>query len=428
MRDIFDARRAGACAPPTPTELGLLVITGASGFVGSELVPVLAERSGRPFLLVSRDSNALRARFPRWACCDYEELAEHDLMGAVFVHLAARNNDRPGSLEDFAAANVEHLLRTATIARRSGAAKFINLCTTHALGPHSADPYGLTKKIGADKLVEAWPGWAVNLYVPAVYGRRFQGRIAALEKLPRVGRSAALAVLRQIKPAISIETLADEVLTLADHNFCALDNGQEFAADPIPENGLYSISKRTMDLMAAVAVLVLFGWAMAVVAVCVRVDSRGPAIFAQQRVGRHGRPFTCYKFRTMRVGTKQAATHEVDAGSVTRVGAFLRRTKLDELPQVVNILRNEMSLVGPRPCLPAQVALIAERARRGVLDMKPGVTGLAQVDGIDMSDPVRLAAWDARYSAFRTVLLDAIILMRTSLGGGSGDRIVKLKH
>jgi len=91
---------------------------------------------------------------------------------------------------------------------------------------------------------------------------------------------------------------------------------------------------------------------------------------------------------------------------------------------VLNVLRNEMSLVGPRPCLPIQSELIAHRRARGVLRIKPGITGLAQIADIDMSDPARLAAWDARYRAFRTLAGDATILVRTVLGGGSGDRTV----
>ncbi len=127
--------------------------------------------------------------------------------------------------------------------------------------------------------------------------------------------------------------------------------------------------------------VVLVSIALIPVAVAIRLESAGPALFRQQRVGRDGKTFTCYKFRTMRSGTVQAASHEVSASAVTRLGAVLRKLKIDELPQAINILRNEMSLIGPRPCLPAQTALIAERTRRGVLALKPGITGYAQVQG-----------------------------------------------
>src|SRR5690606_23023583 len=127
--------------------------------------------------------------------------------------------------------------------------------------------------------------------------------------------------------------------------------------------------------------------------------------------------------RTMKAGTVEAATNEVPAEAVTGIGRFLRRTKLDELPQVWNILRNEIGLVGPRPCLPVQTQLIEARRQRGVLSLKPGITGLAQVNGIDMSEPVRLARWDRRYLALQSLALDARIVLATARGRGQGDRV-----
>jgi lipopolysaccharide/colanic/teichoic acid biosynthesis glycosyltransferase len=401
----------------------MIVLTGASGDVGSLLVRRLGQ--GTRVLLVSRDIEALRSRFGDVEVCDYEMLSDRDLSGAVFIHLAARNNDRPGTIAEFHAANVEHLLKTAMAAKQGGAVRFINLCTTHALDAKADDPYGLTKREGARQLAALWPEAAVNLYLPAIYGDTFRGRLAKLNRLPALARPIALGLLRQWKPMISIDNLASTLLELASRPVTSPDTWQheQYAADPVPRLGLYATVKRSLDLLAVLAVLVVAGWAMVVIALYVRLDSRGPAIFAQRRVGRQGRIFTCYKFRTMAVGTAHAATHEVSAAMVTRAGRFLRRTKLDELPQVVNVLMNQMALVGPRPCLPTQTELIARRADRGVLDLKPGITGLAQINEIDMSDPSRLAAWDHRYGAFRTFLSDCAILVRTVVGGGSGDRV-----
>lgn len=160
-----------------------------------------------------------------------------------------------------------------------------------------------------------------------------------------------------------------------------------------------------------------------VVAPLIRLSSPGPVLFAQTRVGRERRPFTCYKFRTMYVGTRQAGTHEVTQASVTRVGAFLRKTKIDEIPQLWNVVRGEMCLVGPRPCLPVQEELIAERERRGVYSVTPGITGLGQIRGIDMSDPVRLAECDAEYVARRSWQFDLKILLWTLRGQGMEDRV-----
>tara|TARA_R110000850_G_scaffold55877_13_gene132049 strand:- start:1216 stop:1785 length:570 start_codon:yes stop_codon:yes gene_type:complete len=153
------------------------------------------------------------------------------------------------------------------------------------------------------------------------------------------------------------------------------------------------------------------------------LTSPGPAIFSQERVGRNRKVFNCLKLRTMHTGTKQAGTHEVSAASVTSVGKLLRAVKLDELPQLVNVLRGEMSLVGPRPCLPVQVELIEERDKRGVWAVLPGITGVGQVNGIDMSDPARLAEYDELYLSRMCFSYDLYLIWCTLKGGGIGDRV-----
>jgi len=181
------------------------------------------------------------------------------------------------------------------------------------------------------------------------------------------------------------------------------------------------VAKRVLDVVAALAVLVLLSPLMAVVAVLVRRSSPGGAIFAQTRVGRFERPFTCYKFRTMAVGVPNAGTHEAQASWITPVGRKLRAYKLDELPQLVNVLRGDMSLVGPRPCLPNQSEVIEARRARGVFDIRPGITGIAQLAAVDMSTPERLAELDRKYLDTRSLLGDLRILAATALGRGSGD-------
>lgn len=159
-------------------------------------------------------------------------------------------------------------------------------------------------------------------------------------------------------------------------------------------------------------ILALTGW----------FDTRSP-IFRQVRVGRNRETFILVKFRTMKPETESVATHLASQSAITQFGRFLRRTKLDELPQLWNVLRGDMSLVGPRPCLPNQKELIAERERRGVFELRPGITGLAQINGIDMSDPERLAEVDERM--MRTFALAAYFryLVLTVVGKGSGDRV-----
>jgi lipopolysaccharide/colanic/teichoic acid biosynthesis glycosyltransferase len=153
--------------------------------------------------------------------------------------------------------------------------------------------------------------------------------------------------------------------------------------------------------------------------------STGAPIFVQTRVGRGGETFRLYKFRTMATDTPDVPTHALTASRVTKVGGVLRRTKLDELPQLVNVLRGQMSLVGPRPCLPSQVELIQARRALGVLDLLPGITGPAQIRGIDMSEPATLAAIDAELVEGLSVSRYVLILVRTATGGGSGDRVRK---
>ena len=149
----------------------------------------------------------------------------------------------------------------------------------------------------------------------------------------------------------------------------------------------------------------------------------GSPLFRQKRVGRNKKPFTLVKFRTMRPDTAHVATHLADASAVTAFGRFLRRTKLDELPQLWNVLIGEMSLVGPRPCLPCQNELIEARDRLDVFRARPGITGLAQVNDIDMSTPQLLAETDARMLASLGIGSYFGYILMTAAGRGAGDRV-----
>lgn len=149
----------------------------------------------------------------------------------------------------------------------------------------------------------------------------------------------------------------------------------------------------------------------------------GSPLFRQERVGRHQKPFVLVKFRTMKIDTASVASHLASSASITRMGAFLRKTKLDELPQLWNVLKGEMSLVGPRPGLFNQQELTTERAQRGVFDVRPGITGLAQVSDIDMSTPKLLAETDQRMIREFTLAHYFKYILMTVLGKGAGDRV-----
>jgi lipopolysaccharide/colanic/teichoic acid biosynthesis glycosyltransferase len=184
------------------------------------------------------------------------------------------------------------------------------------------------------------------------------------------------------------------------------------------------VIRRAIDVAVAASVLVLSAPLLAIAIVAIRLESRGRGIYRQRRVGEGGREFDVLKLRTMVSGAEAlGAGLAVDEGDarITRTGAWLRRTSLDELPNLWNVLRGEMSLIGPRPTVPSQVALYDER-QRGRLAIKPGMTGWAQVNGrasLPWSERIEL---DLYYIAHRSLLLDARILLATARvllrGGG----------
>ncbi|WP_313481425.1 sugar transferase [Stutzerimonas kunmingensis] len=181
---------------------------------------------------------------------------------------------------------------------------------------------------------------------------------------------------------------------------------------------------RVFDFLFSLVGLVV-GFPVLLVLMLIGLFDTGSPIFRQVRVGRHQQPFTLVKFRTMKVDTASVATHLASSASITRFGHFLRKTKLDELPQLWNVLKGDMSLVGPRPGLFNQEELTAERAKRGVFDVRPGITGLAQVSEIDMSTPALLAETDQKMIRSLTLADYFKYILMTVAGKGAGDRVVK---
>lgn len=149
----------------------------------------------------------------------------------------------------------------------------------------------------------------------------------------------------------------------------------------------------------------------------------GSPIICQERVGINKQPFNLYKFRSMYINTKSVATHLANASSITPFGRFLRNSKLDELPQLWNVFVGDMSLVGPRPNLYNQEELIQKRDLRGVYSVRPGITGLAQINKIDMSTPQLLAETDAKMINHLNVWYYFKYIFSTLFGKGFGDRI-----
>ncbi|MFD0994129.1 sugar transferase [Tenacibaculum geojense] len=179
---------------------------------------------------------------------------------------------------------------------------------------------------------------------------------------------------------------------------------------------------RILDFIFSLfGILVL--WPVGLIVYILGLFDTGSPIFKQKRVGKNQKPFTLLKFRTMGVNTKSVATHLASSSSVTKLGAFLRKSKLDELPQLINVLKGDMSLVGPRPNLFNQKELIKERNERGVYNSLPGITGLAQINEIDMSTPKKLAEVDAKMLQDLTFKKYFYYIFATVGGKGAGDRI-----
>lgn len=181
--------------------------------------------------------------------------------------------------------------------------------------------------------------------------------------------------------------------------------------------------KRIFDLLLALLALLPAALICLICAAAIQMESDGLSVFRQVRVGRGRRPFVLYKLRTLAQDTGDRASHEISPAQITRVGSFLRQTKLDELPQLLNVITGDMSFVGPRPCLLTQEKLIAERDELGVYSLRPGITGPAQLAGIDMSRPTELAVADAAYAANCTMWYDVGCIISTGLGRGRGDAV-----
>ncbi|RDH43164.1 sugar transferase [Zooshikella ganghwensis] len=183
---------------------------------------------------------------------------------------------------------------------------------------------------------------------------------------------------------------------------------------------------RFIDIVLSVLLLIIFSPILLIVFILAIFDTKSP-LFFQKRIGQNNNLFSIIKFRTMKTDTLSVGTHMVDPNSITKLGAVLRKTKLDELPQLINVLVGHMSLVGPRPCLPTQEELIVERTSRNVHLYRPGITGLSQINNIDMSTPTKLACFDEKMLNEMGIVNYFKILFRTAFGSGQGDK-VKVIH
>lgn len=186
--------------------------------------------------------------------------------------------------------------------------------------------------------------------------------------------------------------------------------------------------KRLIDIVLALSGLVLASWLYLIIIIAIKIDDPGPVFFGQKRVGKGKRHFTLWKFRSMKMSTPHdTPTHllENPESFITRTGQFLRRTSLDEIPQLVNILKGEMSVIGPRPALWNQDDLIAERDKYGANDVKPGLSGWAQICGRDELEIEDKARLDGEYVQKISFLFDCRCFFGTAISALRGDGVVE---
>lgn len=221
-----------------------------------------------------------------------------------------------------------------------------------------------------------------------------------------------------------METLAPA--RQAEQTQCAASCKNEYAVSPAAprHRPVFLFLKRAFDIAAALCAGIILLLPLGIIALAIKLDSQGPVIFKQERLGKNGKPFTMYKFRSMRIGApSEVATRDfVDSDRyITRLGSFLRRTSLDELPQLWNILTGSMSFVGYRPVCLTEVELNELRRRYGVFTAKPGLTGLAQVSGRDNITFEEKAALDAQYVRNQGLRMDLWCLAKTVIVVFTGE-------
>ena len=179
--------------------------------------------------------------------------------------------------------------------------------------------------------------------------------------------------------------------------------------------GFVNMSKRLIDIVFAAFGLIVLSLPMVIIAILIRVNSPGPAFFWSKRMGRLGRPFDMPKFRTMRVGTPLVATDDLSKPDqhVTSLGRVLRKTSLDELPQLFSVLVGTMSLVGPRPVLLSQKSLISKRSEIAIDLLRPGLTGWAQINGRDELDDDEKIQFEFEYLQRQSIAFDLYIILKS---------------
>ena len=396
-----------------------IAISGASGYIGKQLVKLLRLDTHK-LLVIGRDKKKLKNIFPDLEACNYEEMENRISGFDIFINLTTMNNYEKQSFASFKRVNLDLSLWILKKASKAKIEKIINFSSIHCLDKEKKDFYSSSKR----ELLEAIEKSNLNvttLLLPAVYGTTFTGKMAFINYLPNTLRNITLPVIKSLKATVNISLIYKVVINITKVN----SPKKTICSDDQNKNVIYKLWSKFIDISFVTTVLFLFWWVFLIIAFIIKFSSKSSSLYKQSRLGKNKQKFICYKFRTMALNTPELPTHKVENSSVTKFGKFLRKYKLDELPQILNIIKGEMSLIGPRPCLESQDILIKERIYRNIFKINPGITGLSVIQNIVMDTPIKLSELDEQYYKTRSISLDFIILVRTFLGFGFSDKTKK---
>lgn len=395
-----------------------ILVTGATGFIGLKLIESL-EKLNVDIFVAGRNEIQLKHVFSQHPFVTYDDLDFFPEKIDAVVHLAVMNNNSTANQEAFQNANVDLFKKILNFCKSNNVPRLVNLSSFHIYN-NKLDPYSTTKREAYRLSKEHHFPLITNIICPLIYSSPFRGKLSLLNKLPALLKTPSFTLISAFKPVVHRDLVISEIISQLNNQNTG---GDILLADEKDNNIFYLIFKKFINYGFSIGILSIFLFPMLCIWLLIILTSKGPGIFTQTRIGLKGKHFKLYKFRTMKINTKNMGTHLTSTSDITGLGSILRRTKLDELPQFLNILRGDMELIGPRPGLPEQQNLKTIRNEKNIYDVVPGVTGYAQINQIDMSNPKILVDWDERYIKMRSIIFDLSILTQTFLGKGSGDKV-----
>ena len=397
-----------------------IIITGASGYVGSVLIPELA-KTNHELLLVGRNNQNLKKRYPKLKTCDYSDIITYAKNFDILINLAVINNNSNQSLKNFLKVNKNFLLKLVELSKLAKIKYFFNVGSFHQLNPNNVTYYAISKREGTKKINQITGIKIINIYMPFVYGKKWSKKLKILNIIPHYFSKKIFNFISAFYPTVNINKLSN----FLNSDFEKYEEKKIYLYDKKNKNVIYIFFSRLFDIFFSLNVILIFGWLFILIYFLILLERNGNPIFVQKRIGKEKKVFNLLKFRTMSQDTIERATHLINETKVTKFGKFLRFFKLDELPQIFNILRNEINFVGPRPSLISQQKLIKQRDNKKILSIKPGLTGYSQINHIDMSDVNKLVKFDHYYLINQSLFFDLKIIIRTFLGIGFKDNINK---